>query len=73
MKNSFLVLGAAILLAFWRQDQNLEALTDESRPAPEFLAHNASRWINSTPLKMTGNGENGLRGKVVLLNVWTFM
>jgi hypothetical protein len=45
----------------------------DSRPAPEFPSQEAGRWINSKPLKMTVNGENGLRGKVVLLNVWTFM
>jgi len=73
VKNSFLVLSAAVLLALWNQYQGVEASTDASRPAPEFPAHDASRWINSPPLKMTGNGENGLRGKVVLLNVWTFM
>ncbi len=73
MKNSLLVLGAAILLALWHHDKGVTASTDESRPAPEFLSQDATRWINSAPLKMTGNGENGLRGKVVLLNVWTFM
>ena len=73
MKSSLLVLVAAILLALWYQYNSAAASTDESCPAPEFPAHDASRWINSPPLKMTGNGENGLRGKVVLLNVWTFM
>ena len=73
MKSSLLVFGAAALLALWYQYNGATASTDESRPAPEFPTPEASRWINSAPLKMTGNGENGLRGKVVLLNVWTFM
>jgi hypothetical protein len=73
MKNSLLVLGAAILLALWHENKHVEASDDETRFAPEFPTQEASRWINSKPLKMVGNGENGLRGKVVLLNVWTFM
>jgi len=73
MKNFFFVLGAAVLLALWHQYKSVEASPNDSRPAPEFPTHDANRWINSPPLKMTGNGENGLRGKVVLLNVWTFM
>jgi hypothetical protein len=73
MKNSLLVLSAAILLALWHQYKGVAASTDESPPAPEFPSQDAGRWINSAPLKMAGNGENGLRGKVVLLNVWTFM
>lgn len=73
MKNSFFVFGAAVLLALWHQGQSHEASAGESRPAPEFPSTDKSRWINSMPLQMTANGENGLRGKVVLLNVWTFM
>jgi hypothetical protein len=73
MKNALLVLGAAVLLALWHQYKDVAASMDDSRPAPEFPSQDAGRWINSAPLKMTGHGENGLRGKVVLLNVWTFM
>jgi len=73
MKNVVLVLSGVILLAFWNYHKRVEASEDETRLAPEFPTQEASRWINSKPLKMTGNGENGLRGKVVLLNVWTFM
>jgi len=73
MKNVILVLCAAILLAFWNFHMRVEASANEPRPAPEFSSNDAGRWINSAPLKMTGSGENGLRGKVVLLNVWTFM
>lgn len=73
MKNSLFILGATILLLLWQRSAKSETSSDKSRPAPEFPAHDSSRWINSPPLKMTGSGENGLRGKVVLLNVWTFM
>lgn len=37
-------------------------------PAPEFPKVAAERWLNSPPLKMSE-----LRGKVILLDVWTFM
>lgn len=73
MKNSLLILGATILLMLWQRYSRAETSSDKSRPAPEFPTYDMNRWINSPPLKMTGNGENGLRGKVVLLNVWTFM
>lgn len=36
-------------------------------PAPEFTQTEADQWINSDPLKM-----EDLRGKVVLIDVWTF-
>ena len=35
--------------------------------APEFTHTEASNWINSTPLKLAD-----LKGKVVLLDIWTF-
>ena len=35
--------------------------------APEFAHLEASDWINSAPLSM-----KGLRGQVVVLDVWTF-
>lgn len=40
---------------------------DRSLPAPEFTSRNAADWINSPPLALAD-----LRGKVVLLDVWTF-
>jgi|GEM_PF-2593991 len=73
MKNSLLVLGVATLFALWQQNKDLEASVNEFRLAPEFPSQDQNRWINCTSLKMTSNGENGLRDKVVLLNVWTFM
>ncbi len=41
---------------------------DKPRPAPEFPKVAAERWLNSPPLKMAD-----LRGKVILLDEWTFM
>lgn len=41
---------------------------EDKSPAPEFPKVSAERWLNSPPLKMAE-----LRGKVVLLDVWTFM
>ena len=38
-----------------------------ARPAPEFPHADAEAWINSPPLRLSG-----LRGKVVVLDVWTF-
>jgi hypothetical protein len=39
----------------------------EARPAPDFPHRQAADWLNSAPLTM-----KSLRGKVVLLDVWTF-
>ncbi|HPY42111.1 MAG TPA: redoxin domain-containing protein [Thiolinea sp.] len=36
-------------------------------PAPEFTHTTQQEWLNSKPLKLTD-----LRGKVVLIDVWTF-
>ena len=36
-------------------------------PAPEFTHTTQQEWLNSKPLKLTD-----LRGKVVLMDVWTF-
>lgn len=45
-----------------------DATDDNHRLAPEFPKVDAARWLNSPPLKMAD-----LRGKVILLEVWTFM
>ncbi|HZM70160.1 MAG TPA: hypothetical protein VFB95_07315 [Candidatus Cryosericum sp.] len=37
------------------------------RPAPEFPTQDPALWINSPPLSMSG-----LRGRVVLIDIWTF-
>ena len=41
--------------------------TPRGRPAPEFPRRDQDDWLNSKPLTMAG-----LRGRVVLLDVWTF-
>ena len=46
----------------------LKSLDEKNRPAPEFPIVDATRWLNSSPLKM-----EDLRGEVVMLDVWTFM
>ena len=39
----------------------------EATPAPEFTSRNPDDWINGPPQRLAD-----LRGKVVLLDVWTF-
>lgn len=39
----------------------------EARRAPEFPTADPSHWINSQPLSM-----KELRGRVVILEIWTF-
>jgi hypothetical protein len=73
MKNFLLIFLAAGFLTISNYYTSASVTAENSRPAPEFPSQEAGCWINSKPLKMAGNGENGLRGKVVLLNVWTFM
>lgn len=40
---------------------------EQARPAPEFTHTEPTDWLNSEPLTL-----KDLRGKVVLLDVWTF-
>jgi hypothetical protein len=80
----FTVLGLLVLLtvaAAWRMatvtDVRPEIVREPAiavakdpvaaRPAPEFPHADAEAWINSPPLRMSG-----LRGRVVVLDVWTF-
>ena len=46
---------------------NANASTIVARPAPEFTQTSADAWLGSTPLTMAD-----LRGKVVLVDFWTF-
>ncbi len=43
------------------------AVAAQGEPAPEFTHQGEQDWINSPPLQLSE-----LRGKVVLLDVWTF-
>jgi hypothetical protein len=67
-----LALAAAIRSAGMHGTGPVERTTGEAPPpssrlAPEFPRADAAGWINSPPLSM-----QDLRGKVVLLDVWTF-
>jgi thiol-disulfide isomerase/thioredoxin len=57
-------LAAAITIA-GQPPPGVDATAAEARPAPEF--RNISRWLNSEPLAM-----DQLRGKVVLVDFWTY-
>lgn len=62
MKILSILLLAALALPFIKNpDEN-------NRQAPEFPIVDETKWLNSSPLKMAD-----LRGKVVMLDVWTFM
>ena len=59
------LLALVLLLAFGAStpSANLAAL---NKPMPEFRNQSPSRWINSPPLKRAD-----LKGKVVLIEIWT--
>jgi hypothetical protein len=63
-----LVVGARVLvtagLLALAPATGVEAQPAPGRPAPEITA---GRWINSAPLKI-----DGLRGRVVAVEFWTF-
>lgn len=60
----FLTLGLALLLTACAQavDQ-----AEQPRPLPAFSQTSADAWLNSPPLTV-----DALRGKVLLVDVWTF-
>ncbi len=60
------VVAVAALL-FTRYNATAVAQTIVARPAPEFNQTEPDAWLNSPPLTMAS-----LRGKVVLLDFWTF-
>lgn len=60
---SIVLLGCCVMTA--AQARVLTA--GQADPAPAFTHQSADAWINSEPLSLTD-----LRGKVVLVDVWTF-
>jgi len=61
--------GLIIALAMlWNRPLESKTLpSNMALAAPEFTQQDAAAWLNSPPLKM-----QDLRGKVVLLDIWTF-
>ena len=72
-----LPLPAMVLaIGVWLGPWTAPAAADPARPpatergarkAPEFPTRDPALWINSAPLSMSG-----LRGRVVLIDIWTF-
>ncbi len=60
-----LVLAAAVALGIWR-NYSASEIQAGGFAMPEFSETSADMWINSAPLR-----KADLRGKVVLLEVWT--
>lgn len=58
------IVLAGVLLC---QGQAAQKDRGEMRPAPEFTTAAPDHWLNSKPLRLAE-----MRGKVILLNVWTF-
>ena len=61
-----LVLAASAWLFLTSPLQAQSSVAVEPRPLPDFPASNPGDWINSKPLSLAG-----LRGKVVLIDIWT--
>ncbi len=59
MKTAWVFVSAFLLLSF-------HPLMVFGTPMPEFTANSAKSWLNSKPLS-----KADLKGKVVLLEVWT--
>ena len=60
-----LVLAAAVALGLWGF-QSPSEIQAQGVAMPEFSETSADKWINSAPLR-----KADLRGKVVLLEIWT--
>lgn len=61
---ALIAFGTALFLD---QSRGVQARDLEPRPAPAFTQSEAEDWIESAPLTW-----KDLRGKVVLMDVWTF-
>lgn len=58
-------VGAAVMAVAGLLLSGAPSLSAEGRTAPEFVG--ITQWLNSGPLSLAG-----LRGKVVLVNFWTY-
>lgn len=64
----FSVIAVLLALLAWQLTGAVKAYDiDQAPPAPEFTHQDPEDWINSTPLNL-----KQLRGRVVLLDFWTF-
>ncbi|HXI03668.1 MAG TPA: hypothetical protein VNI57_10880 [Candidatus Saccharimonadales bacterium] len=62
------IAAAALILALLGVAPGIgEIPAAAGKSAPDFPTQDPASWINSPPLTM-----KGLRGRVVLLDVWTF-
>ncbi len=65
---AFIVVLAGSMFALFLRYQDLKGAENfKPVPLPEFTQTNKNAWLNSKPLQV-----KNLRGKVVLLDVWTF-
>jgi len=69
---SIMLLVTGVLLWPWRTPSSAAAAPSSpgdqgARPAPDFPTRDPALWINSPPLSMAD-----LRGRVVLIDVWTY-
>ncbi len=69
LRTAAITLGLGITLVFGYRYVVATGVEDMAspRPAPAFTHREADAWINSAPLDLAA-----LRGRVVLLDVWTF-
>ncbi len=61
------ILAVSVVALFLRYQELKGAEIFQPVPLPEFTQTNKNAWLNSKPLRV-----NDLKGKVTLLDVWTF-
>ena len=64
---AIVAVGGLVLAYGYRHAAAIGAQEQVSRPAPAFTHRAPADWINSSPIELAS-----LRGKVVLIDVWTF-